>query len=276
MHVVALTQACGDVEKEAPALAPLLGVSAYDARAWLGGVLPRLVYKTPAESHALELVAKLRARGHGALALDTDAVVPGTSMVHMHRFVLGDLEIVPNDDLWDRLAYRDIAAVVVVARRMDAVRRTVSLDSASDWAMGRLRTRQAALEQHIPRQAPEALASFDHVYDRVAYLFPRSGPEGAPRRTWMLHEREGQYLSLGPKMQPTQRANFKVTLDILRERAPSAIFDDRFVTSPRALESVAQVRGHDAPTPELTDRAVEILVHALATWLLSSRGGPYR
>src|SRR5262249_52732186 len=161
-------------------LAPLFGVAAYDVRGWLSGVLPRVVFQSPAESAALEVVAKLRARGHGALAIDTRDVVPGAGMVHMHRFVLGERDIAPNDAMWDRLAYDDIAVVVVVARRIDVVRRTLERGREPP-ALGRPAARYAVPEEH---------AAFEHVYDRVAYLFPRRAE--SPRRPWMLHERSGQ------------------------------------------------------------------------------------
>jgi hypothetical protein len=265
MYFVTLTEAAGEVEKEAAALAPVFGVSPYDVRGWLLGVLPRTILQAPAESTALEAAAKLRARRHGVLVIDSRDVVPGSEMVQMHRFVLGEREIVPNDDMWDRLAYDEIAVVVVVARRIDVVRRKVE-HAFEPKAVGR---------PHAPRYAqPEQHTAFEHVYDRVAYLFPRRAE--LLRRPWMLHEREAQYMSLGARMQPTQRANFLVALEILRARAPGAIFDDRFVTSPRTIANVTQVTGHDSPKPDPTNFAVEVLVHALATWLGASHGGPYR
>jgi hypothetical protein len=264
MYFVALADAAGQIDEEAAALAPDFGVSAYDVRGWLSGVLPRVVLQAPAESTALDAAAKLRARGHGVLVVDSRDVVPGGEMVQMHRFALGEREIVPNDDSWERLAYDDVGVIVVVARRIDVVRRT--LDRVGEpLAAGRPAPRYAQPQQHT---------AFEHVYDRVAYLFPR---RAEPRRNpWMLHEREAQYMSLGARMQPTQRANFLTAVELLRERAPHAIFDDRFVSSPRMLANVTQVRGHDSPRPEPTNFAVEVLVHALATWLSSSRGGPYR
>jgi len=264
MYVVALTQVVGEVEKEAAALAPLFGVLAYDVRRWLTSVLPHVVFQGPAESHAVEAAAKLRTRGHGALVLDTRDVVAGADMVQLHRFVLGDREIVPNDDSPERLAYDEIASVVVVARRFDVVRR--SLERVPEpRAIGRPPPRPVALEQHM---------AFEHVSDRAAYLFPVRAE--SRRRPWVLHEREARYLSLGAQMQSTQRANFLVALDILRARAPSAIFDDRFVASPRSVTNLVQVRGHESPQPEPTNFAVDLQVYALATWLAASHGGPYR
>jgi len=264
VYFVALTEVTGEREKEASSLAGLFGVSAYDARGWLSSVLPRIVLQAAAESTALEAGAKLRARGHGVLVIDSRDVVPGGDMVQMHRFVLGEREIVPNDDNWARLAYDDIAVVVMVARRIDVVRRTFERMPDAPVA-GRPPIRHIQAEQHT---------AFEHVYDRVAYLFPRRVEP--PRRPWILHEREAQYMSLGARMQPTQRANFLIALEMLRARAPGAIFDDRFVTSPRTIANVTHAAGHDSPRPEPTNFLVEVLVHALATWLAASRGGPYR
>jgi hypothetical protein len=264
MYVVALTHVAGELEKEAAALAPLFGVSTYDVRQWLASVLPRIVFRASAESSALEAAAKLRARGHAALVIDTHDVVPGADMVQMHRFVLGEREIAANDDSGERLAYDGIAAVVVVARRIDVVRRTLER-VPKPRTIGRPPPQPVELEQH---------AAFEHVSDRVAYLFPK--PAEPRRRPWMLHEREARYMSLGAQMQSTQRANFLVVLEILRSRAPAAIFDDRFVASPRIVSNVLQVRGHESPNPELKSSSVEVQVHALATWLLTSHGGPYR
>jgi hypothetical protein len=250
------------VDAEAAALAPMFGVSSYDVRMWLTGVLPRIVRETGDAASAADVVAKLRARGHGALACDTRDVVPGGEMVHMHRFALRDREIVANDDVFERLPYDAIAAVVVVALRTDVVRRTPD--------------RAPATARRGPPTVVRQQATIEHVLDRVAYLFPRRAPGAEPPRPWMLHEREAQYLGLGAEMQATQRANFLRSIAILRERAPGAIFDDRFVASPRAVAQVVQVRGGETAAPELSDQGVDVLVHVLATWLTATRGGPYR
>src|SRR5271168_1654720 len=89
MYVVAIAELNAPIEMEAAALASDLGVTPYEARLVLAPGLPAVVRKTVDKSRALDLLGRLRARGHGAIACDASAVVGADDMVSMRRFRLG-------------------------------------------------------------------------------------------------------------------------------------------------------------------------------------------
>ncbi|HEY6461657.1 MAG TPA: hypothetical protein VIY73_15925, partial [Polyangiaceae bacterium] len=95
MYVVAIAELKGSIEDEAPNLAEDLGATAYDARLLLAAGAPIVAKTTPDREAALELLARLRARGHGAVACDTSAVVSSADMVAMRRPVFGDGAVTP-------------------------------------------------------------------------------------------------------------------------------------------------------------------------------------
>ena len=70
MYVVAITRWAQPLEQEAVVLAPLLGMAAYDLKLRLAGPLPAVFARAPELARARELLAALRARGHGAVACD--------------------------------------------------------------------------------------------------------------------------------------------------------------------------------------------------------------
>src|SRR5579863_9005827 len=88
VFVVALAELGTSVEDEMPALALDLGITAYEARLRLAAGLPSIVLSTQDRSFALEMLRRLRARRHGAVAFDAHAVVPASSMVAVRQFRL--------------------------------------------------------------------------------------------------------------------------------------------------------------------------------------------
>jgi hypothetical protein len=81
VHAVAITRLNGALETEAKALATDLGAIPYETRLKLAGGIPAIVLHTPDPARAAAIVAKLRARGHDAFAVDTAEVVAATDMV---------------------------------------------------------------------------------------------------------------------------------------------------------------------------------------------------
>ncbi len=76
MHVVAVTRWGSPLQEELPELAARLEMVAYDLRLRLAGGLPAVFARVEDEAEAAEHVEFLRARGHGAVACDAEAV-PG-------------------------------------------------------------------------------------------------------------------------------------------------------------------------------------------------------
>ena len=62
---------------------------AYDARLLLAPGTPTILRRAPESEAALDLLSRVRARGHGAVACDLSAVVSSDAMTSMKRFRLG-------------------------------------------------------------------------------------------------------------------------------------------------------------------------------------------
>lgn len=62
--------------------------------------------------------------------------------------------------------------------------------------------------------------------EQVLYLFRQSG--GTP---WIVREQRTRYAGLGVDLSPTSLENFRTATARLRERAPSALYDERLLGS---------------------------------------------
>jgi hypothetical protein len=259
-----ITEIASDAESEAYALAPSLGLSAYDAKMRMTGVLPRVLFHTNEQADALRVLAALRARKNGAVMCDTTAMPQARELVRVHRFTLDEHSFYANGPPAPKLAFTEIAAIVMVAARTEIARTTVEREPGSRSP------RHQGASHDVEHTAHE------HVVEQSAFLFAAPGADGALPAPWLLHEREARYLALGPKMQPTQRANFVATVALLREHAPHVIVDERFVAHPLASADFIAVTGTGPVNVSTAPRGVDVIPRALAEWLLRGRGGPYR
>jgi hypothetical protein len=258
LFIVAIAELRGDVEREATPLAELLGVAAYDVKLWLAGALPRIVLQTTSRDEAESILRAIRARGHGALICDSATIVVN-DVVRVKRLSVDATSMGASDRAEDRLLYDSIGALVHVANRTDVEHVTRENDLVSD----------SALVGRRPYTVVHERTSREHVLEHALFVFPVDA-----LRPWVIHERETKYLGLGTAMRPTAHENFFATVELLRDRAPSAPYDDRFVASPRTPHRVLRVRGLGAP--ETTAEHGDPSVHLLALWLMRGSGGPYR
>ena len=258
MLLVAIADVHGNLAHEAAPLAAILGVAAYDVKLWLSAALPRVVFQSESREEADAVLRAIRARGHGALVCDASAIVT-SDVVNVKRISLDATGIGGNDGAGDRLPYDSIGALIHVATRNDVERITRESEppNASGYA-GR-----------PPQTVVRDRASHDHILEHALFVFPVDG-----LRPWVISEHGTKYLGLGAAMRPTAHENFHATLDVLRERAPGAPYDDRFVGSPRTPNRVLRVRGSGAP--EIPAEHGDPSVHLLALWLMRGSGGPYR
>jgi hypothetical protein len=261
VRVVAITELSGELDDEAAPIASLLGVSAYDVKARLAGAMPKLLLQTADPALSERVRSALVARGHGAVELDGAAAVSSTAMVKLRRFTFDAAGVWADDRAGDHLAWSDLGVVIVAVVRSEVSRTTQELDFAGPG-------------DESSRNMRHEVTKTEHSVTHVAYLFPRAG--AATRTPWLLDEATAQFLSLGAAMHPTRRANFFTTVAQLRDHAPHAIVDDRFVTSPRTASAVLHVRGNDATPKVAAGASVDLVVHILAGWLQRDRSGPYR
>lgn len=252
----------GDLESEAYALAPVLGLSVYDARLRLSSVLPRIVFQSSDRNDALRVLGVLRQRGHGAVACDVGALRKPGDLVKVHRFSWDANALYANGPGSVALSWSEVAVVVEVQARTDVLREKKEVDFVQ---AGRRAERIERVVSH-----------HENTMDLSAYVFPQQHQDGTPHPPWVVHEREAQYLSLGQRMQPTRRANFMSTIALIREHARGAIFDDRFVKSPIHTQDFIMVSGSDEARSDIAPRGVDVQATLLALWLERSSGGPYR
>ncbi len=268
--MVALAELASSVDAEAPALAEDLGSTAYDARLLLAPGLPAVVRTTPDRANALDLLARLRARGHGAVACDASAVVPSADMISMKRFRLTPATIVLADREGLELPYDEVLAIVAAVHRTRTEVETHVKEK-------RFSVSRAALTSGLSMTRTVSTETHSATEDRepVLYVFPRSGAT-----PWILRESAAEWTGHGQPLRPTRAENFHVATSELRARAPAAVFDDRLVT--RKARETASLRSTSHSTagegPRQSTRVVtsssegmvDLLAHLIALWIARS------
>jgi hypothetical protein len=245
----------------------MLGISAYDVKVRLAGPLPRILTQTPDEEVARRLHRQITGAGHGVLVYDPAAVVPTSRMTRFHRFTLDTGGVWANDQAGERLEWADVAVVVVATLRSNLTRTTDEVE----YQMG---------TEHTPSRVTRKLTKTEQASSHAAFFFPRV----PAKRPWLLDETTAQFVSLGRQMQPTRHANFFATVEMIRRLVPGAIVDDRYVNGSLVSQGLFNVRGRDSVPPvvgavgvsAVASGQIDLTVHALATWLMRDRTGPYR
>jgi len=255
-HVVAIAELARPLEIESEPLGALVGLTAYDVRLRLGGILPAVILHTGTAEAALEAVEAIRRRGHGALAMDAAEVTPSSAMVRLRRFGIEGARL-RADERSEATPLADVTALVRASTATDVVRSTRERETVYTGG------RPAPATREVDRLSHES------VVDHVVYVFRREGPP------WLLVEREAKYLGLGAAMRSTRFQNFLATIELLRRAAPGAVYDERFAVDPHPSGRLVLTHGGGTPDPRADDR-LDVLVHVLARWLTRPIGGPYR
>ncbi len=256
MFVVALTELRGAPEAEAAALAGDLGTTAYDARLLLAAGMPAVVRTTPDKAAALDLLARLRARGHGAVACDAAAVVASADMVPMRRPRLGADAVTLDDRPGERLPYDDVLALVAAVHRSRT--ETATQTRETRLSVGRaVMTGGLAFTKTVKTDSRSSTAE----REGVLYVFRRSGAT-----PWILHEHGTSWAGLGLVLAPSESENYRAAVAALRERAPGAAFEDRLVA--RRAPETTSLSGGGASTTVRTSSAssVDLLAHLVALY----------
>jgi hypothetical protein len=258
VYVVAIAELSLAIEIEAAALASDLGVSAYEARLVLASGTPAIVSMTSDKARAIDLLSRLRTRGHGAIACDASAVVASDTMTSMRRFGLGARSISIEDEPGTELPYDEVLALIAAVHRHRATSENEVRESKFSVARavmtgGIVTTKTVKRETRTVTEEREA----------VLYLFRRGG--GLP---WILRETGTRWGGHGRPMAPSASANFRTTVGVLRERMPDAVYDDRLVARRSAPERVAVAAGSAGTTMTTSSEAgIDLLAHLLAIWI---------
>lgn len=256
MFVVFFSHLSRPAEAEAAALAPLIGITEYEARLTLVTPLPAIVQTTSSRDRANDTAALLRARGHGIHVFDEESFTPSEQMTRLDDFRL-DADGVRRVADGALLPYGDVFAIL---RAVHVSSSEVERPSA-----------QRGLRSDMLDATPAAfrVVSKNHEREQVAYFFRRSG-----ERPWILRERHARYDGLGDERQAVSFQNFVRTVDRIRASAPMAVYDDRLVRR-RVSERVREDTMLRA-TYRTSHEAMDLLAHLLAMQILGQGGSPYR
>lgn len=270
VDIVALVSLATPVEVEAPLLAADLGCTAYEAALLLRAPSPVPLLRTAERARAVDLLAKLRARGHDAVACDAAAVVSSEAMTQVRSFVLEPDALVvttghaapPSGHVAsDRCAWTDVIAFIRAVHRTRS--ESVDKSTSQKFDLGR-----AALSGGI-MVTKKVTTTTKHASDErepVLYIFRRNGPP------LLFQQSRTRYEALGPDLRPSQLENFATLVRVFRERAPRAPCDERLL-APRPGNDRIRAGANGAVSSSTSD-GVDLLAHLVA--MAVSRTTPYR
>jgi hypothetical protein len=263
VDVVAIMGLARSVEDEAPLLAADLGLTAYEATVMLRAPMPVIVLRSKERARTLELLGKLRARSHDAVACDLDAVASTADMFcpKSFRFEVGDFIGVAKGEE-RRLPLTEVFALVR-ATHTTRVEDTVT-NHETKLSIGR-----AAMSGGLMMTKTKTTESKRVADEREAVLYVfRSDAQ-----PWLLQSMQLRYDGLGHEMRRSKIENFDVLQKTLRELAPSAPFDSRLLAV-RASAGMVVMAGTKQITAS-SATAIDLLAHIVAM-ALGRDTRPYR
>ncbi len=250
------------VEEEAPRLAADLGLTVYETAVMLRAPPPVIVLRSDDRARTVDVLGKLRSRGHDAIACDLDAVVSSDDMFRpkAFRFDRGDL-VGTGSGEERRLPLASIFALVRASHSL-RVEDTIKKEERK-LSMGRI-----ALTGGLLRSKTETREERRVVLEREAVLYVFR-VDAAP---WLLAASYLRYDGLAAAMRPSKLENFEVLVRTLRELATSAVFDTRLLAVRPATNVVSAGPKHLSASSAST---IDTFAHILATSLRKAVQ-PYR
>jgi hypothetical protein len=233
MFLVAIPELKGSIDAALVPLAADLGTTPYELRLLLNGGFPAVVLATVDDEKARAAAAAVVRHGQTSLLLDRSSVVSSNAMTALGRFKLTATGVIADERSSEELPFVDIGALIRAMHR-GTTTKTEEVKERKLRPVMALATGGMVMSKKVTR---EITRQVEHR-DQVLYLFRRSG---AP--PFILRERGALYTGLGADLGPTAFANFQTTIRVLRERAPSATYDERLMNA-RPIRGVAD--GSDA------------------------------
>lgn len=266
MDIIAIVSLGRSVEAEAPALALDLGITAYEAAIMLRAALPIVVHRSEDRARTFDLLAKLRARGHDAVACDAEQIASSDDMFRPKTFRIEASELVAQGDAASkreerRLAFADIFALLRATHLVQREETTTTHEKT--MSIGRAAMTGGLMTSKTIERDKKQVTS---ERDPVLYVF-RS--DGAP---WLLNAHTMLYEGLGRNMRVSKAENFEVLLRTLRELAPHAQFDARLLQVRPAAQLVSAGVKHMTTS---SAGALDVLAHVVAM-ALNRTARPYR
>jgi len=255
VDIVALVALATTVEEEAPRLAADLGSTPYETALLLRTPPPVPLLRTADRARALDVLAKLRARGHDAVACDEAAVATGEAMTHVRSFRFEadafDVSTSTNTNDRARAPWSDIIALVRAMHRSSS--QSVEKSTQRNFSLGRAALSGGVL---LTKTTTKETKHTAEEREQVLYVFRRSGPP------MLVGQSRALYTGLGGELRPSQVENFATLVRLLRERAPAAAYDERLLRPRPGLDRVQAGAGGAASAS--TSDAIDVLAHLVA------------
>jgi len=218
MKLVASVRTPADGEGATAALAKALGLSLAEARIRLAPEPPAILASLAPEP-AAALVATLRQVGLAALALEAGGLSERQRVV-ARTAVLG-----PAGGTFQARAGAPVelpwGEVISILRGSSTVRsETESTQTSSKFSLATAIVTQGL---KTSRTVERTVRSQQEDTEQAVLLHGRGG------QRIVLRERELDFSCLGAAMQPTRTANMVALARVLKERAPSAFYDERLL-----------------------------------------------
>lgn len=224
-----------DPQSWAADLAPLARVTAYDLRMRLAGEAPWVIANVREADEANALVAALRDRGFGAVACDLSAARPWSPA--------GDVVMAFHDE---HLTLDPGGLRVPYAHLKVIVRATFDAERESEQVERVVVSRN---HRHGPHTVDVSRFSYAREREQALYLFAGADRQGARLAQNALRPVGVEGL--------TSRERFDRAVDLLRDRAPQARFDDRLVARPRKRTSFSLAFVEGASRGSVSSNATE-------------------
>jgi hypothetical protein len=226
MYVVAIA-ALSDPGADLRQLALDLGTTLYELKLVLNAGLPAVVVSSVDVSVAAGAMRAIEKHGHRAISADRRTFTASAAMraVVDVRF---DTDEFRGDANGDGLPYQDIFALLRALHRSQQT-------SVREEKERKFRPAMAIATGGLvhSKTTSQKVVTRTETREQVLYLFTRSGDT-----PWILREHGARYSGLGAALSPTSLENFKTTLEGLRQRAPSALYDERLMAA-RAIRGIA-------------------------------------
>jgi hypothetical protein len=265
VDVVALMALRSSVEEEAPLLAADLGSTAYETALLLRSPTPVPLLRTDDRARAVALLARLRERGHDAVACDASAVVATEAMTHVRSFRVEAeaLTATSSNGQSESVPWGDVIALVRAMHRTRTEQ--VEKNAERKFSLGRAAISGGVL---MTKTVTKTTKHTNEEREQVLYVF-RHG--GAPL---LLVQSRIRYDGLGADLRPSQIENFTTLVRVLRAQAPGAGYDERLLAPRPGLERVRA--GAAGTTSTSSSEGIDLLAHLIALGSARSGQRPYR
>ncbi len=227
MQIVAITRWGAPLESELAVLATMLKAVAYDLRLRIAGVLPAVLTTFPDAESAMQLTAALRARGHGVVVCDSVELTRPHARLIARDFELGSSSLMLKDETGkpSEIPYADFSCLIRSSQISTAEHNVTTVEKKLNVGMA-VMSGGLIMSKKVERTQHSAV----EVREQVLYLFRRGKP--APV---VFRESVVRYQGLAAQLKPTTMQNFVTLVECLRAKAPSALYDQRFLTHKRKL-----------------------------------------